>query len=116
MEKITIMIADDHKLIRDTWSFILNGDPRFFVVAECGDAEEAVEVAKNKRPNIILMDINMPPFTGFEASERRHVNVHQNNIGTLVFSHFNGFFSVATFCHHEKSWIAIQNKAPCITN
>jgi len=46
MEKITILIADDHKLIRETWSYILNSDPRFEVVAECGDAEEAVELAK----------------------------------------------------------------------
>ena len=70
MEKITILIADDHKLIRETWSYILNSDPRFEVVAECGDAEEAVELAKNKRPNIILMDINMSPFSGFEATEK----------------------------------------------
>ena len=70
MEKITIMIADDHKLIRDTWSFVLNGDERFQVIAECGDSEEAVEQAKALRPQIILMDINMTPFTGFEATEQ----------------------------------------------
>lgn len=70
MDKISIMIADDHKLIRETWSYLLSTDSRFTVVAECGDAEEAVEVAKNRRPNIILMDINMTPFTGFEATEK----------------------------------------------
>lgn len=70
MDKITILIADDHKLIRETWSYILNSDTRFNVVAECGDADEAVEMAKNKRPNIILMDINMTPFSGFEATEK----------------------------------------------
>lgn len=70
MEKITIMIADDHKLIRDTWSFVLNGDDRFLVVAECGNSEEAVDQARKLRPQIVLMDINMPPFTGFEATER----------------------------------------------
>ena len=46
MEKITILIADDHKLIRETWTYILNSDERFEVVAECGDAEQAVELAK----------------------------------------------------------------------
>lgn len=70
MEKITIMIADDHKLIRDTWSYVLNGDPRFQVIAECGDAEDAVQQAMVKRPQIILMDINMSPITGFEATEQ----------------------------------------------
>ncbi|MDI3318736.1 response regulator transcription factor [Pinibacter soli] len=70
MTKLTILIADDHKLIRETWSYILNSDTRFEVVAECGDALSAVEMAKLKRPNIVLMDINMMPFTGFEATEK----------------------------------------------
>lgn len=70
MTRLTILIADDHKLIRETWSYILNSDPRFEVVAECGDAQAAVEMAKQKRPNVILMDINMLPFTGFEATEK----------------------------------------------
>ena len=70
MTHITILIADDHKLIRETWSFILNGDPRFKVLADCGDAETAVEIARNQKPDIILMDINMIPFSGFEATEK----------------------------------------------
>jgi DNA-binding NarL/FixJ family response regulator len=64
------MIADDHKLIRETWSYILNNDDRFEVIAECGDSELAVEIAREKKPDIILMDINMMPITGFEATER----------------------------------------------
>jgi len=70
MEKITVLIADDHKLIRETWSFILNGDPRFQVVAECGDSEQAVEMTRQKHPNVVLMDINIMPISGFEATER----------------------------------------------
>jgi len=70
MNKISILIADDHKLIRETWSFILNSDPRFQVIAICGNAEEAVEMAKIKRPGIILMDINMVPMSGLEATEQ----------------------------------------------
>ena len=70
MNKISILIADDHKLIRETWSYILNSDPRFHVVAICGNAEEAVELARAKRPGIILMDINMAPVSGLEATEQ----------------------------------------------
>jgi DNA-binding NarL/FixJ family response regulator len=70
MEKINVLIADDHKLIRETWSYILNSDPRFQVIAECGDSEQAVEVTKLKRPHIVLMDINIMPISGFEATER----------------------------------------------
>lgn len=68
MEKITILIADDHTLVRETWSFILNNDPRFQVLAECGSGEEAVELAKNVRPNIVIMDINLPGMNGIEAT------------------------------------------------
>ena len=87
MEKISVLIADDHKLIRDTWSFILNNDPRFQVIAECGDSEQAVEAAKNKRPNIVLMDINMMPISGFEATERiRKVSPASKIIGVSMHS------------------------------
>jgi len=70
MNKISILIADDHKLIRETWSYILNNDPRFKVVAACANGEEAVELAKEKHPGIILMDINMSPFSGLEATKQ----------------------------------------------
>lgn len=87
MEKISVLIADDHKLIRDTWSFILNNDPRFQVIAECGNSEQAVEAAKTKRPDIVLMDINMTPISGFEATEKiRKVSPASKIIGVSMHS------------------------------
>ena len=60
---------------------------RFEVVAECGDAEQAVELAKELTPNIILMDINMPPFNGFEATEQiRKVSPDSKVIGVSMHS------------------------------
>ncbi len=69
MEKITILLVDDHKLIRESWSFILNSDNRFEVIGETSNADEAVEIAKSKNPKIVLMDINMSPINGFEATK-----------------------------------------------
>jgi DNA-binding NarL/FixJ family response regulator len=69
MEKITILLVDDHKLIRESWSFILNSDPRFLVVGETSNANDAIEIAKEKKPRIVLMDINMTPVNGFEATK-----------------------------------------------
>ncbi len=87
MAKITILIADDHKLIRETWTYILNSDERFEVVAECGDAEQAVELAKELTPDIVLMDINMAPFNGFEATEKiRKVSPESKIIGVSMHS------------------------------
>lgn len=74
MQKITILLVDDHKLVRDSWAFILNSDPRFVVVGETSNGEEAVEIAKIKNPAIVLMDVNMTPINGFEATKliRQH--------------------------------------------
>jgi len=86
-EKITILIADDHKLIRETWAFILNSDPRFSVIAECSNGEEAVEIAKAQRPNIVLMDINMTPLSGIEATQQiRKVSPASRIIGVSMHS------------------------------
>ncbi|WP_028786857.1 response regulator [Terrimonas ferruginea] len=70
MEKITILLVDDHKLIRDSWSFILNSDDRFEVVDSTGSGEEAVEISRNTRPDIVLMDVNMSPMNGFDATKQ----------------------------------------------
>jgi DNA-binding NarL/FixJ family response regulator len=69
MEKVSILIVDDHTLVRETWSFILNTDERFKVIAESGSGEEAVELAKQLRPNIVIMDINLPGMNGIEATQ-----------------------------------------------
>jgi DNA-binding NarL/FixJ family response regulator len=67
MKKVSIMIVDDHTLIRETWSFLLGKNENFEVVAECGDGERAIELARDKRPDIVLLDINMAPMSGFDV-------------------------------------------------
>lgn len=69
MGKTTILLVDDHKLIRDSWAFILNSDDRFEVIGETDDVDQAVRIAKEKKPAIILMDINMRPVNGFDATK-----------------------------------------------
>jgi len=67
MKKISIMIVDDHTLIRETWSFLLGKNENFDVVAECGEGERAIELARDKRPDVVLLDINMAPMSGFDV-------------------------------------------------
>lgn len=87
MEKINILLVDDHRLIRDSWSFILNSDPRFTVMGETSNGEEAIEIARNKQPDIILMDVNMTPVNGFEATKQiRKVSPSSKVIGVSMHS------------------------------
>jgi len=67
MAQISILITDDHKLIREAWVSIINGDPRFCVVAECGNGEDAIELAKDLEPDVVIMDINLPGISGIET-------------------------------------------------
>jgi DNA-binding NarL/FixJ family response regulator len=72
MKQISTLIADDHTLVRETWSFILNSDERFNVIAECGSGEEAVDLARQLNPDVIIMDINLPGISGIEATGLIH--------------------------------------------
>ena len=67
MNPIRLIIIDDHTLVRETWSFILNNDPRFTVMAESPSAEEGIELCKQHRPDIVMLDINLPGMNGMEA-------------------------------------------------
>lgn len=66
MGKITVLIVDDHTLIRETWSFLLGRNENFEVIGEVGDGQQAIDMARDKRPNIVLLDINMTPLNGFD--------------------------------------------------
>jgi DNA-binding NarL/FixJ family response regulator len=61
------MIVDDHLLIRQTWSFLLGKNENFDVIADTGDGEQAIELAREKRPDVILLDIKMRPLSGFDV-------------------------------------------------
>jgi len=61
------MIVDDHTLTREIWAKALSLDERFEVIAITGDGPQAIEIAREKRPQLILLDINMSPMTGFEV-------------------------------------------------
>ena len=70
MGKITILIADDHKMARQALVFVLNSDNRFQVIAECESGEEAIEKSRELQPDVVIMDISLPGFDGIESTGR----------------------------------------------
>lgn len=69
-EKIGIVIVDDHQIMRETWRLILEQESRFVIINECVNGIEAIKAANDLRFDIMLMDINMQPVNGFEATKK----------------------------------------------
>ena len=68
--KIRLVICDDHPLFREGLRAILRGQPAFDVVGEAGNGIEAVDVTRSLRPDVVLMDVDMPELSGLEATRR----------------------------------------------
>ena len=70
MMEIRILLADDHKLFRDGLRTLLEKQPGARVVGEAGDGLKCVDLCRELKPDIILMDISMPQLNGIEATRR----------------------------------------------
>ncbi len=67
---ITVVIADDHAIIRDGLKLLLESQPGIIVTGEARNGRDAVVQAKKLRPDIVIMDIAMPELNGIEAADR----------------------------------------------
>jgi DNA-binding NarL/FixJ family response regulator len=70
MKPIRILLADDQSLFREGLRTLLSLQPAFEVVGEAANGEEAVQLAKIRQPQIVLMDLRMPVLGGVEATRR----------------------------------------------
>jgi len=87
MEKIRILIADDHALVREGTRQRLEREEDFEVVGEAADGEEAVKLTKQLKPNVAIIDIAMPNLNGIEATKR--IKESQPSTAVLVLSAYD---------------------------
>lgn len=79
-DKIRVLICEDHALFREGLRAILRDHPSIEVAGEAVTGREAIEKARQLRPDVVLMDIEMPEMTGLEATRR----IVQAGLGTRV--------------------------------
>ncbi|MDP6956562.1 MAG: response regulator transcription factor, partial [Planctomycetota bacterium] len=70
MNSIRILLVDDHELVRSALSGQLSTQPDFDIVGEAADAQAAIAGASEHRPDVLLMDIDMPGMICFDAARR----------------------------------------------
>jgi DNA-binding NarL/FixJ family response regulator len=92
VEQIRCVIADDHELVRYGVRRLLEDAPDFVVVGEAGDGSEALKLALQHRPDLVLLDIGMPGMSAFEA-------------GKLIEEHCPGTRIVYLTMHEDREYI-----------
>ena len=70
MDRIRILLAEDHVVVREGTRQLLEREQGFEVVGEAGDGEEAVQLASQLKPDVIIMDVAMPKLNGVEATKQ----------------------------------------------
>ncbi len=82
---IRVLIADDHKLVRDSLEALLMRDKDIQIVAQARDGQEAIELVNKFSPDVVSMDVKMPRLNGFEAARQiRRQSRGQNRTQVLI--------------------------------
>ncbi|MBR3508821.1 MAG: response regulator transcription factor [Lachnospiraceae bacterium] len=109
MERIKVVIADDSDFVRDGMKIILEVDDDFEVLGCAANGREAVRLAEEKHPDVILMDIQMPEMDGIEATKQ----IVEKNLGkVLILTTFDDDVLVQKALQNGAKGYLIKNHTP----
>ena len=84
MEKIKVILVDDHAVVRAGYKILLSNIENISVVAETNTGEDAIRLSREHNPDVIVMDLSLPGVSGIEAIRR--IVKDNNDIKILVFT------------------------------
>ncbi|WP_404332976.1 response regulator [Mesobacillus maritimus] len=84
---ISVLIADDHHVVRRGLAFFLRTQQDIVIIGEAENGQEAVNLAKSLKPDVILMDLVMPEMDGIEAT--KHIKVAHPDIKVIILTSFS---------------------------
>jgi NarL family two-component system response regulator LiaR len=87
MGKISVILADDHDLVREGTRGLLEAEPDIEVVGEASDGAEAIEMVDKLQPDVVLMDVAMPKVNGIEAT--RHIKACHPATAVLILTAYD---------------------------
>ena len=87
MSEIRVLLADDHGLLREGVRSVLAQDSSILIVGEAGDGPQAVRLAEELRPEVVVMDIAMPQLNGLEAAAQ--ITRRDKRTGILILSMYS---------------------------
>ncbi len=83
-ERVRVLIADDQRLFAEALDAILSTDGRIAIVGRAADGREAVSLAREQEPDVVLMDIAMPVMDGIDATREIHEQVPGTRVVVLT--------------------------------
>jgi two-component system response regulator NreC len=92
VKPIHILIAEDHRIVRDGLRMLLQNEPDFIVVAEAENGREAIARAKETRPDLAILDISMPDLSGLEATKLIKTESPQTQVLILTMHESDEYF------------------------
>jgi NarL family two-component system response regulator LiaR len=87
VNKIKVMLAEDHVVVREGTRELIQHEDDMEVVGEAGDGEEAVALAPRTKPDVIIMDVNMPKLNGIEATKQ--IKAMMPSVAVLVLTAYD---------------------------
>jgi two-component system, NarL family, invasion response regulator UvrY len=110
MSRVSILLVDDHPVVREGYRRLLESQPAYEIVAEADDAGTAYRAYKHATPDVVIMDLSLPGAGGLEAV--RHIRQWDKNAKILVFTmHANTALALKAFEAGAKGYVTKSSDA-----